>query len=291
ISEKLGCAGDGVVADPSAEPDDHARRVVPAVEVRAERLARRAAYGLLLTDDLPAERLVAEEQVLVDTADEIARRVEIHVHLLDDHALLAVDLLGVEPRVAEHVDENVECNVAVLGGALHVVGGVLLAGERVELAADRVDFPGDIACARSALRSLEEHVLREVRDSVRLRRLVTGARGEHHHARHRLRFRQVRGHDAQPVVEDVTLVGAHSLSLLFAWNGTLSDAIRRCAADRAARHVRAASRTRSARWRGAPARRRPRPASRDLPVRPPPALYGPLPTPRRAGARGSPSPC
>ena len=69
---------------------------VPAVDERREGLAGRGADGLLGADDVAAERLVAVEQVLVDAADEVARRVEVHVHLLDDDALLAVDLLGVE---------------------------------------------------------------------------------------------------------------------------------------------------------------------------------------------------
>ena len=79
-----------------------------------KRVARRAADGLLAADDVPAERLVAVEELLVHAADEVARRVEVHVHLLDDHALLALDLLGVELRVAQHVDEHVERDVARL---------------------------------------------------------------------------------------------------------------------------------------------------------------------------------
>src|SRR5256885_7104674 len=47
----------------------------------------------------------------------------------------------------------------------------------VELAADRVDLPGDLARRRPPLRSLEEHVLREVRNAVRLGGLV---RSEEH---------------------------------------------------------------------------------------------------------------
>ena len=88
--------------------------------------------------------LVAVEQVLVDTADEVPRRVEVHVHLLDDDALLAVYLLGVESRVADHADEHVERDVAGGRGALDVVARVLLAGERVELAADAVDLGRDV---------------------------------------------------------------------------------------------------------------------------------------------------
>ena len=103
--------------------------------VALDRLAR--------AEDVPAERLVAEEQLVVDGPDVPLRRVEVDVHLLEDHALLLVDLLGVEPRVAEHVDENVERDVARLRGALHVVARELLAGEGVELSADAVDLRRD----------------------------------------------------------------------------------------------------------------------------------------------------
>ena len=100
-----------VAFDLAADADDHPLRVVPAAEVVEERLARRAAHRLLRADDVPAERLVAVEELVVEAADEVARRVEVHVHLLDDHALLAVDLLRLELRAAQHVDENVEGDV------------------------------------------------------------------------------------------------------------------------------------------------------------------------------------
>ena len=103
---------------------------------------------------------------------------------------------AVEARVAQHVDEHVERDVPVLGGALDVVPGDSFAGERVELSADGVDLAGDVAGRRPALRPLEEHVLGEVRDPVRVRGLVARSGRQHHHARHRLRLRQVRGQDA-----------------------------------------------------------------------------------------------
>ena len=181
------------VAEPAADADDHPVGPVPGARVVVERLLRRAADRLLAADDVPAERLVAVEERLVDAADEVARRVEVHVHLLDDHALLALDLLGVELGVAEHVDEHVERGVACLGGAADVVAGVLLAGEGVELAADRVDLAGDVARRRPPLRALEEHVLGEVRDPVRLRGLVARAGREHDEAGDRLRVRHRRG--------------------------------------------------------------------------------------------------
>ncbi len=84
------------VPDASAEPDDHSLRPVPVIDERGEGLPGGGADTLLGADDVAAEGLIAVEEVLVDPAHEIARRVEVHVHLLYDHALLAFDLLGVE---------------------------------------------------------------------------------------------------------------------------------------------------------------------------------------------------
>src|SRR5579875_3084617 len=79
--------------DPAGDTDDHPRGLVPAAEIAHERVAGRGAHGLLAADDVPAQRLVSPQKLLVDAADEVARRVEVHVHLLDDHALLALDLV------------------------------------------------------------------------------------------------------------------------------------------------------------------------------------------------------
>ena len=188
---------------------------------------RRGADGLLRADDVAAERLVAVEQVVVDAADEVARRVEVHVHLLDDHALLALDLLGVEARVAEHVDEDVERDVAGAGGALDVVARVLLAREGVELAADPVDLGRDVARGRAALGALEEHVLGEVGDAADLGRLVARAGREHDEARHRLRLRHRRSEHANAVGQRRSLEDGHrrivDTRCIRAWN----DASRR----------------------------------------------------------------
>jgi hypothetical protein len=151
--------------------------------------------------------LVAVQELLVETAEVVARRIEIHVHLLDDHALLALDLLLLEARVADHVDEHVERDGRVLGRAADVVARVLLAGERVELAANRVDLARDVLRGASTLRSLEEHVLGEVRDPVRLLRLVARAGREHQEARRRLHVRHRRGQDPHAVRQARSLEG------------------------------------------------------------------------------------
>ena len=198
-----------VAVDLARDPDDHALRLVPAVDVAEERVPARPAHGLLAADDVPAQRLVAVEERVVDPADVVARSVEVHVHLLDDHALLALDLLGVEARVAEHVDEHVEGDRPVLARAAHVVARVLLAGERVELAADAVDLVSDVARGGAVLGSLEEHVLGEVRDPARVRGLVARARGEHHEAGDGLRVLDRRGEQAESVGQGLSLEDGH----------------------------------------------------------------------------------
>ena len=200
---------DQVVADHAADADHHPVRRVPAVDVVEERVAVRALDRVLRAERLPAERVVAEHQRLVDRADVVARRVEVHVHLLEDHALLALDLLGVELRVADHVEQHVERDVAVGAGAADVVARVLLRGEGVELAADPVDERRQVARARPALGALEEHVLGEVGDAAVRLLLVARPGGEHHEARDRLRVRQRRGEDAQPVVQRLALEHGH----------------------------------------------------------------------------------
>ena len=126
-----------------------------------------ASMVSFVPEDVPSERLVGEEQPVVDAADVALRIVEVDVHLLEDHALLLLDLGRVEARVAEHVDEHVESDVAGLRAALDVVAGDLLAGEGVELASDRVDLGRDRSRRGPPFRALEEHVLREVRDPLR----------------------------------------------------------------------------------------------------------------------------
>src|SRR6266508_2208871 len=134
------------------------------------------------------------------------------------------DLLGIELGVAQHVDEDVERDIARLGGALDVVPGVLLAGEGVELAADGVDLLGDVACRRPALRSLEEHVLGEVRDAVGVGRLVARAGREHDRARHRLSRFHRRRQDAETVRERVELEGAHATMLAMPIDSAVDEA-------------------------------------------------------------------
>ena len=198
-------------ADSSADPDDHALGPVPRVEVPEKRLARRRLDGLARSDDVPAQGLIGVQEPVVDVSDVALRRVEVHVHLLEDHALLLRDLVLVEARVEEHVGEHVERDIPGLRAAAHVVAGELLAGERVELTPDRVDLGRDRARGRPPLRPLEEHVLGEVGDALRVRGLVPRAGREHHEARHGTHLRERRSDDANAVSECRLLEDRHGV--------------------------------------------------------------------------------
>src|SRR5213593_896634 len=64
------------VADLAPDAEDHPRGLIPVADVGRERVARRSAHGLLAADDVPAQRLVVVEKLLVHPADEVPRRVE-----------------------------------------------------------------------------------------------------------------------------------------------------------------------------------------------------------------------
>jgi hypothetical protein len=140
----------------------------------------------------------------------VAGRVEVHVDLLDDHALLALELLLVEARVQEHVGEDVDGDRRGARGALDVVGGQLLAGEGVELAADAVDLARDVARGGAPLGALEEHVLGEVRDARGGGSLEAGAGGDADDDGHARRVAHGGGEHPHAVVEGAEFEhGAH----------------------------------------------------------------------------------
>ena len=96
-----------------------------------------------------------------------------------------------------------------IGGEFNAFTGKEYTGYYVKCAADRVDLTCDVARRGAPLGALEEHVLGEMRDPVRLRRLVARARRQHDEARHRLGVRHRRGQDSQPVLQLEALEDPH----------------------------------------------------------------------------------
>src|SRR5438270_12374364 len=87
VTEQLLDLRDRVAADVAAEADDHSLRLFPPVSVADEGVFIRVPDRFLAADDVPAERLVAVEQLLVDAAYEVRGRVVVHVYLLEANAL------------------------------------------------------------------------------------------------------------------------------------------------------------------------------------------------------------
>ena len=81
---------------------------------------------------------------------------------------------------------------------LDVVARVFLGGKGVHLTADRIDRLGDIL-RRSRSRSLEEHVLDEVRDPALLLRFVAGTAGQPHADAYRADMRHPLRKKTEPI--------------------------------------------------------------------------------------------
>src|SRR5215211_1978026 len=113
----------------------------------------------------------------------------------------------------------------MLSGALDVVARVLLARERVELRADAVELEPDLLGCRPPLGALEEHVLGEVRDPARLRRLVARPGCEHDEARDRLDLRHRSRKQPDAVPERLALVDAHTATP-WSWSRHFSGSAR-----------------------------------------------------------------
>ncbi len=139
------------------------------VKYVAQQIGVERLHGLASAENRPAERMVLPESLREQLVDEIVRRVLDHLDLFDDDLLFALDIVDAERRIADDVGEDVDREREMLVEDLDVVARVFLGGERVELSADRIDRLRDVF-GRPARRSLEEHVLDEVRDAARARR-------------------------------------------------------------------------------------------------------------------------
>jgi hypothetical protein len=96
--------------------------------------------------------------------DQIVGGVLDHLDLLEHDLLFLFDLDGVKGWMRDQIGENVHRHRQVLVEHLHVIAGILLRSEGIELPANRVHFLGD-AFGGPPIGALEQHVLDEVRDA------------------------------------------------------------------------------------------------------------------------------
>ena len=146
-----------------------------AVRVGVEHgLALEFLYGFFGAEDRLAERMVFPEVLRENFVDEIIGIVLVHLDLFEDDAAFAGDVFGGECRMKNQVGENLKRDRNIFVQHLDVEADALLGGEGVHVAADGIDLAGDLL-GGAVLGALEDHVLDEVGDAVRLRSLVARA--------------------------------------------------------------------------------------------------------------------
>ena len=149
-------------------------REIVAQDVGVQRLDR-----VRTPENRPAQRVIFPEALREELVHEVVRRVLDHLDLFEDHLLLALDVARAERRIQHDVRQDVHRQRQVLVQHLDVVAGVFLGRERIELPANGVDRLRDVL-GGPRRRSLEQHVLDEVRDAAALGRLVARPTGQPH---------------------------------------------------------------------------------------------------------------
>ncbi len=94
--------------------------------------------------------------------------------LLEHDLSFALDLLGIEARVADRIRQDVESLTPGAGGKRRVVDGLVEGGVGVDVTAEPLDVAGHVADA-APFGALEEHVLVEVRQALFAFPLVRGS--------------------------------------------------------------------------------------------------------------------
>ena len=144
--------------------------VVPAEEVE-EVAAGQSSHALRAPDDGPAVGVGVEGGLEQPLGRHPIRIVAPLLDLLEHDLPLALELFGIEGRVLQGIGQDVEARLEEAAGEHEVIGGLVVAGPGVDLAPGPLDLLGDVADA-PALRSLEHHVLAQVRDAGQILGLV-----------------------------------------------------------------------------------------------------------------------
>ena len=134
-------------------------------------LARKALDGLGRSRDREAQRMAGKECLTEYLTEILVRRVLEHLHLLDDHTLLAPQIRSVKAGIKEHIRDQVKGPRQLIVDDLDGKAGFLMRGKCIEIAAQTVLLDRNIErCA--ARRSLEHSVFDKVRNAIQLNRLV-----------------------------------------------------------------------------------------------------------------------
>ena len=145
---------------------------------------------------------MASERVLhVKLLNQILWIVLDHPDLFEHHLLFFFNFFRLEPGPIEQIREQLQRCLQLLIQHLHIKGRRFSGGERIHLTPQRIDLTGNLR-RRAAARSLEEHMLQEVRQPLFPRLLIARSDVDPYADRDGLQRREQFGHNAQPVVEN-----------------------------------------------------------------------------------------
>ena len=156
----------------AGESEHDVGRAVTPGEVIAHLLDAQRGDRIDRAQDAVAQRVRAEVGGLGGFVGDRHRVVQVHPDFFDDHLLLGLEVVLAE-RGAEDVGQDVEGRGEVLRQAGDVIEGVFLGGLGVVLGADAVEVAID-GQGVAPWRSLESHVLEEMRDAGQVGRSRRG---------------------------------------------------------------------------------------------------------------------
>jgi hypothetical protein len=148
-----------------------------------------------------AERVIAVGGLVQQLVGHRGGLVVVAVDLLDDHAALAVELVGVDARAGHEVREQVHRGHQRLRARGDVEGDQVVRGVGVELRAEPLGRLVHVAVGRELLAALEDEVLEEVRHPVLVGPLRAGARVERDERGDRARARHPELHERETRME------------------------------------------------------------------------------------------
>jgi hypothetical protein len=182
---------DALVIDVADSSNNQVRRGVHTVEVAPQGRRGQRLDGLFRPENRAPERVPFPQMLGEQLVDQVVGGVLDHLDLFEHDLLFSFDVGRRKRWSPDDIGQHIKGNRQMFVEHLDVVARILLRREGVHLAADRVDRLRDVFRATSR-RTLEQHVLDEVRDAALRLRLVAGTARKPHpdadrsHVRHLL---------------------------------------------------------------------------------------------------------
>ena len=189
-----------LVGEVSGRGYQHVRRRVNRVVKIAHHGAVEPPHALRRAQNRLAQRVILPEIRREDLVDQVVRAILLHLDFFQDDALFLLDIFFAEHGVQHQVGQNVEGLRQVLVHHLSVEAHQFFRRKSVQIAAQCVHAARDVL-GRPAGRTLEQHVLDEVRDAVVPRRFAPRAGTDPDAHRHAAHVRHNLGDYAHAVVQ------------------------------------------------------------------------------------------